>query len=124
MPILNSIPYEISIQLTARLLFHALFFFVFILNAPDLHVSPTEKRGDGGVVTNNNGISLREISVIARIHENNSRRHEYRQFRQFQLFTRIPGGPYSFTFSNVGYETRRCQEYNIQENAPLSLTVK
>jgi len=40
-------------------------------------------------------------------------------------FSRIPaGGPYSFTFTGVGYEPQTLGGYNIRENASLSLVVK
>src|SRR4051812_7262228 len=37
-------------------------------------------------------------------------------------FSRVAsGGPYSFTFSNVGYETQSLAGYNIKEGITLSL---
>ena len=40
-------------------------------------------------------------------------------------FLRLPsGGPYSFTFSAVGFETQTLSGYNIKENISLSLVIK
>jgi TonB-linked SusC/RagA family outer membrane protein len=40
-------------------------------------------------------------------------------------FTRIPsGGPYSFTFSAIGYEKQTLSGYNIKEDITLSLMIK
>ncbi len=40
-------------------------------------------------------------------------------------FPRIPsGGSYSFTFTNVGYEAQTLNGYTVNENVPLSVSVK
>ncbi len=106
------------------LAFAALIFLLFVLNTPDLNAQE-RTASVKGVVTNNNGDPLSGVSVIARNTKTNSTEGTSTDNSGNFAFSQVaPGGPYNFTFSNVGYENQTLSGYNIQENAPLSLSVK
>lgn len=78
-----------------------------------------------GVVQNTNSEPLAGVSVIIRNLKTNFTSGTSSDSLGGFTFSRISaGGPYSFTFSNVGYETQTLSGYNIKENSTLSLVVK
>ncbi|HTE12304.1 MAG TPA: TonB-dependent receptor plug domain-containing protein, partial [Chitinophagaceae bacterium] len=80
---------------------------------------------NGVVQSVNNNEPLPGISVIVRNTKTNFTSGTTTDSTGAFTFSRIPaGGPYSFTFSGIGYESQTLGGYNIKENASLSLLVK
>src|SRR3954467_5312690 len=78
-----------------------------------------------GVVQNNNGDVLAGVSVVIRNTSNNFTSGTSTDSTGVFTFSRVPaGGPYSFTFSIVGYENQTLGGYNIKNDVTLSLIVK
>lgn len=78
-----------------------------------------------GIVTDNNSEALPGVSVIIRNTKTNFTAGTSTDSSGNFIFSRVsPGGPYSFTFSVVGYETQTLSGYNIKEDVTLSLVVK
>lgn len=78
-----------------------------------------------GVVQSTNNEAIAGVSVILRNTKTNFTSGTSTDSLGGFTFSRISaGGPYSFTFSNVGYETQTLSGYNIKENTSLSLVVK
>jgi TonB-linked SusC/RagA family outer membrane protein len=78
-----------------------------------------------GVVRNSADEVLSGVSVIIRNTRNNFTSGTSSDSSGVFNFSNIPpGGPYSFTFSAVGYETQTMAGYNIKSDITLSLVVK
>ncbi len=107
-----------------KVAFHALMFFIFTLHA--FNLSAQEKSSlVKGLVTTNNGDPIAGVSVIVRNTKTNFTAGTSTDSSGNFTFTRVsPGGPYSFTFSNVGFETQALGGYNIKDDITLSLIVK
>src|SRR4051794_1901713 len=75
-----------------------------------------------GVVQNINNQPLPGVTVIIRNTKNNYTSGTSTDSSGGFTFTRITaGGPYSFTFSTVGYETQTLGGYNIKGDITLSV---
>lgn len=104
--------------------FYAFMLLLFILNASDVTAQERPSLVKG-IVTNNDGQPLAGVSVIVKNAKNNFTTGTSTDTSGIFTFSRVsPGGPYSFTFSNVGYETQTLSGYNIKEDASLSLAIK
>lgn len=78
-----------------------------------------------GIVQNSTGETLPAVSVIIRNTKTNFTAGTSTDSLGTFTFSRItPGGPYSFTFSAVGYEPQTLSGYNIKEDITLSLAIK
>ncbi len=78
-----------------------------------------------GIVESNNNDPVRGVSVIIRNIKNNFTSGVSTDTSGIFSFSRIPsGGPYSFTFSAVGYESQTLSGYTLKEGIILSLVVK
>jgi TonB-linked SusC/RagA family outer membrane protein len=78
-----------------------------------------------GLIQNTNNEPLAGVSVIVRNTRNNFTSGTTSDTSGIFSFSRIPsGGPYSFTFSAVGYESQTLSGYNIKEDIRLSIVVK
>lgn len=78
-----------------------------------------------GVVRNNDGEPLNAVSVIIKNTKTNFTSGTSTDSSGIFNFSTISaGGPYSFTFSTVGYENQVLSGYNIKEDITLSLVVK
>jgi TonB-linked SusC/RagA family outer membrane protein len=78
-----------------------------------------------GLVLSTEGEPLNGVSVITRNSKTNFTAGTTTDSSGKFTFTRISaGGPYTFTFSNVGYEYQTLSGYNIKEDITLSLVVK
>jgi len=78
-----------------------------------------------GVVTNDTGDPVSGVSVMLKNTKTNYTSGTSTDSSGTFTFSRVaPGGPYSFTFSNVGFENQTMSGYNIREGNPLSLDVK
>lgn len=78
-----------------------------------------------GMVQNNDGEPLTAVSVIIRnIKTNFTSGTSTDSSGNFTFSGVSAGGPYSFTFSTVGYENQVLSGYNIKEDITLSLAVK
>ncbi|HZG25016.1 MAG TPA: TonB-dependent receptor plug domain-containing protein, partial [Chitinophagaceae bacterium] len=77
-----------------------------------------------GVVQTGAGEPVAGVSVIIRNAKTNFTSGTSTDSSGAFNFTRvIPGGPYSFTFSAIGYETETLSGYNIKSDITLSLLV-
>lgn len=102
----------------------ALMFLVFILHSAQVSAqgSPTVIKG---VVRNSTNEPLPGVSVIIRNTSTNFTSGTSTDSSGVFTFSRITsGGPYSFTFSTVGYESQTLSGYNIKEDVTLSLAIK
>jgi len=80
---------------------------------------------NGVVQSASNNESVPGVSVIVRNTKTNFTSGTTTDSTGVFTFPRIPaGGPYSFTFSAIGYESQTLGGYNVKENASLSLVVK
>ncbi len=78
-----------------------------------------------GMVQNTNNDPVGGVSVILRNTKTNFTLGTSSDSLGGFSFARIPaGGPYSFTFSNIGFETQTLSGYNVKSNITLSLIVK
>src|SRR3954467_14904359 len=75
-----------------------------------------------GVVQNSKNEPLAGVSVVVRNTSTNFTSGTSTDSTGTFSFSRIAsGGPYSFTFSNVGYEPQTLSGYNIKDDISLSL---
>ncbi|MCW3111820.1 MAG: SusC/RagA family TonB-linked outer membrane protein [Segetibacter sp.] len=110
-------------QFNSRASLFALMFLLFVLHSSKSEAQSTSEIK--GVVQNNNNEPLPGVSVIVRNTKTNFTAGTSTDSSGIFTFSRLsPGGPYSFTFSTVGYETQPMSGYNIKENITLSLVVK
>jgi len=78
-----------------------------------------------GVVTNNTNEPIMGVSVIIKNTKTNFSSGTSTDSSGSFSFSYInTGGPYTFTFSSIGYESQTLQGYNIRDNSILSLVVK
>lgn len=110
-------------QINSRVYFFALMLLLCILSSVSLFAqSSTLVKG---LVQNTNNQPIAGVSVIIRNTKTNFTSGTSTDSSGIFSFPRIAsGGPYSFTFTYVGYETQTLSGYNIRENTTLSLVVK
>jgi len=110
--------------LKSRASLNALLFLLFIFGASDLYAQ--EKPNPvKGVVTDVNGQPLSGVSVIIKNTKTNFTSGTTTDGSGVFTFSRISsGGPYSFTFSTVGYESQTLSGYDIKENVTVPLAIK
>jgi TonB-linked SusC/RagA family outer membrane protein len=106
---------------------HSICVLVFTLSV--LHVSQLfaqEKQSlVKGLVANTNNEPIAGVSVLVRNTKTNFTSGTSTDSSGVFSFARMPsGGPYSFTFSAVGFEGQTLSGYNIKEDVILSLVVK
>ncbi len=78
-----------------------------------------------GMVTDINGGPLAGVSVILKNTKTNFTAGTSTDTSGLFTFARVSsGGPYSFTFSNIGYENQTVSGYNIKEDVTVSLSIK
>jgi TonB-dependent starch-binding outer membrane protein SusC len=107
----------------SRVTFFALTLLFFIFQS--LHVSAQQVTSlVKGLVQSTTAEPLSGVSVIIRNTKNNFTSGTTTDSAGVFTFSRIPpGGPYSFTFSVVGYEPQTLSGYNIKDDITLSLVV-
>ncbi len=99
-----------------------LFFFSLQPSAVNAQVRTSLVKG---MVQDNNGQPLTAVSVIIKNAKTNFTSGTSTDSAGIFTFSGISaGGPYSFTFSTVGYEYQVLSGYNIKEDITLSLVVK
>ncbi|WP_121357340.1 SusC/RagA family TonB-linked outer membrane protein [Flavisolibacter nicotianae] len=106
-------------------LFPVVFLFcLFLSNA--LFLFAQEKSSSvRGIVQGSSNEPLPGVSVTVRNAKTNFTSGTTTDSMGIFSFSRLPsGGPYSFSFSTVGYEEQTLSGYNIRDNASLSLAVK
>jgi len=103
---------------------YAFVFFLFIHKASEINAQ--ENPGlVKGIVTDINGQPLSGVSVIIKNTKTNFTTGTSTDTSGMFTFSRVSsGGPYSFTFSTVGYQNQTLSGYNIIENINLSLDIK
>lgn len=80
---------------------------------------------NGVVQTSNNNEPVAGVSVEIKNTRTNFTLGTTTDSMGVFTFSRVPaGGPYSFSFSAVGYESQTLGGYNIRESAALSLVIK
>ncbi len=101
----------------------ALVFLLLIFKSS--HTIAQESRGIiKGLVLNSTGEPLNGVTIIARNTKTNSTSGTSTDNTGNFTFSKIAsGGPYSFTFSTVGYEDQTVSGYNIKDDITLSLKV-
>jgi TonB-linked SusC/RagA family outer membrane protein len=78
-----------------------------------------------GIVNSNKNEPVEGVSVIIRNTKNNFTSGTTTDANGSFSFPRVPmGGPYTFIFSAVGYESQSLKGYNISDDVTLSLLVK
>ncbi|MBD0367080.1 MAG: carboxypeptidase regulatory-like domain-containing protein, partial [Flavisolibacter sp.] len=112
----------------------ALPFCLFLLHAFNGTAQEVETKGANqaegasavrGLVQSSTNEPLAGVSVTVRNTKNNFTSGTTTDNAGMFTFPKLPsGGPYSFTFSAVGYEEQTLSGYNIKENISLSLAVK
>lgn len=96
-------------------------FFNFTISTAHAQPKPSSIKG---IVLGEKSAPLTGVSVVLRNTRTNFTSGTSSDSAGVFLFTKIPaGGPYSFTFSAVGYETQTLSGYNIKEDITLSLVV-
>ncbi|HTE23626.1 SusC/RagA family TonB-linked outer membrane protein [Flavitalea sp.] len=103
---------------------YALSFLLFILGSNVVNAQVKDNIVKG-VVQNNESEGVPGVSVILRNVKTNFTLGTSSDSTGAFSFLRVPaGGPYSFTFSTVGFETQTLSGYNLKDDATLSLIVK
>ncbi|CAN5815814.1 TonB-dependent receptor [soil metagenome] len=103
---------------------YALLLFCTMLNCLDL-AAQDKTISLRGLVVDDHNLPATSISVIARNSKNNFTIGTNTDSSGNFSFSKIPiGGPYSFTFSGVGYEEQVLSGYNIKNDITMSLMVK
>jgi TonB-linked SusC/RagA family outer membrane protein len=96
----------------------------FILQFTNINAQKTQSLVKG-IVTDNNGAPLPGVSVIVRNTKTNYTAGTSTDTSGTFTFNHVSnGGPYSFTFSIVGYENQLLSGYNIKEDITLSPIIK
>ncbi len=109
--------------LKSKASFYALIFLLFILKASDVNAQEKPSLVKG-VVKNNNGDPLAGVSVIIKNTKTNfTAGTSTDSSGVFTFSLSSSGGPYSFSFSTVGYETQPLSGYSTKDNVTLSLDV-
>ncbi len=110
-------------HLKLRTSFYTLLIFFILKNS---FVNAQEKPNlVKGIVTDINGGPLSGVSVIIKNTKTNVTAGTSTDTSGIFTFSRVfPGGPYSFTFSNVGYQNQTLSGYNIKGDVTLSLSIK
>lgn len=106
------------------------FNFAFAITAISLLVSAdltaqVKNTSIKGEVENDDGAPLAGVTVLIRNGKNNFTSGTTTDSLGVFVFSSIPsGGPYSFRFSEIGYESQSLTGYYLKENTNLSLVVK
>ena len=112
-------------SLTTGVLGTVMLFLFSILAFQNLSAQQPHVTVNGLVQTSDNNEPVSGVSVVVRNTKTNFTLGTTTDSTGVFTFSRIPaGGPYSFVFSAVGYESQTLGGYNIKENASLSLAVK
>lgn len=111
-------------QINSRVPLSALMLLLLVLTSVNLLAQSTVSLIKG-VVQNSNNERLPGVSVVIRNTKTNFTSGTSTDSSGSFTFTRVAsGGPYSFTFSTIGFETQTLSGYNIKENIILSLSIK
>jgi TonB-linked SusC/RagA family outer membrane protein len=100
--------------------------FLLIIPLLPLTMKAQEKRTMvTGIVKNETGAPLSNVSVIVRNDKTNFSAGTTTDSTGVFSFSRLPaGGNYSFTLSYVGYETQKLNGYSLKPDATFSLVAK
>lgn len=111
-------------RFNSRATLFALIFLQLLFKAPDV-IAQARSSIVRGVVQNSNNQPLAGVSVLIRNTKTNFTSGTSTDSSGTFSFSRVSsGGPYTFTFSNIGYESQTLSGYNIKEDVTLSLVVK
>ena len=104
---------------------HALLFLISILQLTGVYAQNEGGSLVKGAVHTSSNEPMSGVSVVIRNTRTNFTTGAMTDSNGNFGFTRLsPGGPYSLSFSMVGYEKQTLGGYNIKTNATLSLVVK
>jgi len=99
-------------------------FFITLFSLPDVNAQAQDCLIKGAVHAANNE-PLSGVSVVIRNARTNFTTGTTTDSSGNFIFSRLSsGGPYSLTFSMVGFEKQTLGGYNLKQNAALSLVVK
>jgi len=102
-----------------------LILFLLLFLSPGRSAAQEKNSLVKGVVQSTGNLALSGVTVVIRNTSNNFTAGTTSDSVGGFTFTRIPaGGPYSFTFSMVGYDKQTLTGYRIREDITLSLIVK
>ena len=77
-----------------------------------------------GLVQSSTGVPLQGVSVVIKNSQTNFAAGTDTDSAGVFLFTNVPpGGPYSFSFSSVGYQDQTLSGYDIKQGITLSIVV-
>lgn len=110
-------------RINSRIVLFVLLFLPFL--SPLNSFAQTSTSVVKGIVQSTNNELLSGVSVIIKNSKTNFTAGTSTDSSGAFTFSRVPsGGPYSFTFSNVGFETQTLGGYNIKNDITLSLVAK
>ncbi|MGK2861769.1 MAG: SusC/RagA family TonB-linked outer membrane protein [Chitinophagaceae bacterium] len=105
-------------------LLFALVFIISVFKSPDVYAQEVTSVVKG-LVQDLHNAPVSGVSIVIRNTRNNFTSGTTSDEAGNFSFARIPsGGPYSFIFSAVGYESQTLSGYNIKEEVTLSLMIK
>ncbi len=111
-------------QLDSKATLLALMSLFFTLSSTNL-IAQSGTTAVKGIVQNNNNEPLPGVSVIIKNTRTNFTSGTSTDSSGNFTFSRVTtGGPYSFTFSTVGYEPQTLTGYNIKDDKGISLSVR
>lgn len=102
------------------------YLLVFLLLLNSFNIFSQEKSSSvRGMVQSTTNEPLAGVTVTVRNSKTNFTSGTATDSMGIFSFSRLPsGGPYSFSFTTVGYEDQTLSGYNIKDNAALTLAVK
>jgi hypothetical protein len=101
-----------------------LFVLIFLLLIHSSYLNAQAARIVKGIVLNNNSEPVAGVSVIIKNTKTNFTSGTSTDSSGVFTFSNLPSaGPYSFTFSIIGYESQKLAGYSIKDDAALSLKV-
>lgn len=99
-----------------------LVFFLFLTKFSDVNAQASLVKG---IVQSNKNEALANVSVVIKNTKTNFTSGTSTDTSGMFTFSNIPsGGPFNFTFTNIGYEPQTLSGYTIQKGTTLSLVVK
>jgi TonB-dependent starch-binding outer membrane protein SusC len=108
--------------------FHSKHFVLMLFLIPVfcLSLKAQDKRTQvTGIVKNENGISLANVSVMVKNTKTNFSAGTTTDSSGVFSFSKLPpGGGYTFTFSSVGFETQKLSGYTLQPDAAFTLVTR
>src|ERR1700749_2164724 len=95
------------------------------LGVPSLHAQGTGSGSVRGIVRNENGEPLGNVTVVAKNTTTGLTSGSATDTAGLFRFSKLPSnGHYSFSFSSIGFETQTLSGYEIKESSAITILVK